>query len=575
MRRFSSFIALVLLLGSGMISCSRIELQKMDESDLFSRERTRSFNSEEGYVFPKVEHWSCFSNYSEQLAFFQIPEELLPQLSTSMLAGACLDYPLLQDAVAFNSIKNGVRTVLSRFNGFQELITRSKAKDYLVAEINRRRNTRINQGLSPMGQAERDSQDRLWEVLLQMEEFVMSTHEVYSQRSIAQTTSSASFSLTPFVLYTPNGSLVSNTYVIPEQLSYNDKEYRKYLFLNQFSGRIRFVSEATTTFNCHFYAWSEKYPEERAWLGWSENDFTAEDVYWEDGSYVETTESDPEASVVSYANGDHSALVFHGDTLISKWGPSCVFLHQKYDCPYNASVIKYYKKELNRPSISGNTASVSLFINGHYQDRSFKLTNPPSVATSTEWVIDGGGQVLSGQGTDSVRVRIHDTMSIAARVTTTYGRTVSFSVPRIDVNFLQPFIFSYSHYGDAGIFDDSRRMLIVTFNNAPRTCLWTLKKEGMVPPVYEAYLEEAFLGTDASFALPEYETIDFRVFYPGNYEISCIGTGQFGDSRITIPVTVSGTVQGLQYSNLQYNWGSPVIQNATCPPMPPVGPPSE
>lgn len=77
-----------------MVSCSRIELQEGHKSDLFDEERTRSVDSEEIYIFPKVENWSRFSNYAEQIDFFQVPEELLPQLSTSMLAGACLDYPL-------------------------------------------------------------------------------------------------------------------------------------------------------------------------------------------------------------------------------------------------------------------------------------------------------------------------------------------------------------------------------------------------------------------------------------------------------------------------------------------------
>ena len=56
MRLLSFFVALGLLFGLGMVSCSRIELQEGHKSDLFDEERTRSVDSEEIYIFPKVEN---------------------------------------------------------------------------------------------------------------------------------------------------------------------------------------------------------------------------------------------------------------------------------------------------------------------------------------------------------------------------------------------------------------------------------------------------------------------------------------------------------------------------------------
>lgn len=568
-------IRYLLLLIPICLACSRQPFDlstQRDSEQMDSKGETRSVSRDAGadcFLFPVVKDWSLFSSYADRVSFFQIPDTIVTSLSKEALAACCLDYPLLGDVLYFNTREEGIRTVLSRFNGFIELLTRKGAWETVSTLVNLRKSNRVNIGLTLQEQNEMNRMDDIWDSILNLDELVL-TNTSQERNSILINKNDRTALYPVFTLKTPNRTVVPNTYDLPELLTSSDKSLEAYR-MHTFYPHCSVVSEATTTYNCHFYAFSELFPQETAWLGWQ--DETSEDVYWEDGSYVETAENDPDARILSYVYSNHTALIEHGDTVVSKWSDGCLMRHSKYDGPFNSDAFRYFKK--TDMTLLADTTDITLFINGHYQDRSFKLTNSPSSISTFEWEVNGGGRILSGQGTDSVRVRIYDSSSIATHVTTTYGRTVVFSTPRIDVGFLQPFIFSYDVYCNEDILGNDRRMLIVTFNNAPRACSWSLKRGGVVPPESEAYLEEAFLGSDASFAFPEYETIDFRVFYPGDYEISCLGSGPFGTSMITIPVTVSGTDQGVQYTNLQYNWGSPVIQNATCPPMPPVGPPSE
>lgn len=570
---FKSSLFAVLLLGA----CSPYSLENESILECYPEKRigTRSVSGQETpqYVFPSINKEVVFSSYSERVAFFQIPQDTVSLLSTSVLAGACLDYPLLMDAFAFNSLSEGIRTVLSRFNGFAEIITRKGARESLVSEIERRRSNQINIGLEGDEQSFEELRGLLWDEIIKLEEFALSASSPFGIEPSTIKRERSDLSRALYYLYTPNGSFVTDTYSLPELLTPECKLSKKNYWMNQNMGLI-FVSEATTTYNCHFYAWSEKYPSELAWLGVDGTDLTDEDVYWEDGSYVETTESDPDARVVSYVNGDHSALVYHGDTLISKWGADCVFLHTKYNCPYNTSELKYYKKVPERPRVTGKTFPVTLNINGQYRDRSFKLVNYPPVTSSIQWEVGPNGQILSGQGTDSVCVRIFDSLFVSARVTTTYGRVVSFSTNQIRVYFAQPYIFSCQLFGEDVGLQNNRRMLVVKLNNAPRTVSWSLRKSDGSPVSYEACLEEAFLGQDASFSQPQLVTQDFVVSFPGDFLIEFIASGVYGDSIITIPVSVAGNPP---YS-FQYTWGTPVIQNAVCPPPPPydipISPPS-
>lgn len=151
----------------------------------------------------------------------------------------------------------------------------------------------------------------------------------------------------PVGIHTPNGSSVPDTWVHDIELSPEAIAYWNQ-YVDRYPGATR-LSSATRTYNCHSFAWRCWNDFDPVWIG--QSSITAENVYWNDGSYVEKSSSSS-ASKVSFdptaswgADCDHSAITASGGYLISKWGPAGLVKHLVNNCPYWRSgvPIKYYE----------------------------------------------------------------------------------------------------------------------------------------------------------------------------------------------------------------------------------------
>lgn len=69
-------------------------------SNLFSQEVTWDFP-----VKPGTAEWKSLKDRYEQMKACQIPDDVLPSLSTEQMIELCLSYPLLIDILAFNNIE--------------------------------------------------------------------------------------------------------------------------------------------------------------------------------------------------------------------------------------------------------------------------------------------------------------------------------------------------------------------------------------------------------------------------------------------------------------------------------------
>ncbi len=146
-------------------------------------------------------------------------------------------------------------------------------------------------------------------------------------------------------IYTPRGSLVPDTYYRPEELTpYLIADWAAYVDIAFPNAQI--LEDATTTYNCHGYAWSVVDGGETVWMGAETNPTS---VYWLDGSYMSTTSSS--GTKISYLSDNHSAVrTGTPNTFISKWGEGPLVRHHKDDCPYNSSSLSYFKLD-DRPDI--------------------------------------------------------------------------------------------------------------------------------------------------------------------------------------------------------------------------------
>ena len=78
-------------------------------------------------VKPGTAEWKSLKNRHERCNACQIPDDVLPVLSTEQLIEVCLRYPFLIDIRAFDNILTGFDKYSRDFNGFRELIKRSDA----------------------------------------------------------------------------------------------------------------------------------------------------------------------------------------------------------------------------------------------------------------------------------------------------------------------------------------------------------------------------------------------------------------------------------------------------------------
>ncbi|MFI7434467.1 hypothetical protein [Micromonospora haikouensis] len=76
--------------------------------------------------------WRSLSTHDAMVEAVQIPSATIARMSTEQLTTAVLNYPLLPDALAFNSVQEGVEAVAGRFTGLRELLRRPDAPAVLL-----------------------------------------------------------------------------------------------------------------------------------------------------------------------------------------------------------------------------------------------------------------------------------------------------------------------------------------------------------------------------------------------------------------------------------------------------------
>jgi CARDB len=179
----------------------------------------------------------------------------------------------------------------------------------------------------------------------------------------------------PTTITTPNGSVVPDTYIRTEMSSADIAYWNSYVE-SAYPNADR-VSSATNTYNCHAYAWHGT----GVWIGYSTS--TAEDIYWTDGSYVETSAS--LATKVSYS-GNHSAVTTcTSGYYISKWGSLPLMYHYKTDCPAGyGSPSKFYRL--------APAPSVDLYVSG---DPVYPHTVAPGGTFTALCLVEGYSSVSS------------------------------------------------------------------------------------------------------------------------------------------------------------------------------------
>ena len=348
MKKFIYIIALLFLL----VACNE-ELQ-IDTKQPTIDNKTRAFTSQT-FSFDSVtkpEIWKTFQTLEEMQSACQIPDDVLPNLSTEELVQICMDYPLFGNFSAYNDELVGIKKVMDGFNGFTELKKRTDAAEKLldlyenvnVATLNSDKENietypNIKLGYLELilssGEFESLYQGNLLQRLNILHEkkfnekrisnnnsFFSLRHSELLQNKIQE--SNAKVSLKVRIFTKCGKPLIA--YSISEMTSQEIAE------LNSFTIKTypnaTFLSNSSATYNCHSYAWNVSDGGKKYWINES-----SISKYWTDDYYSETTEDN--AVKINYYDSDHSAVVSSvKDMYESKWGSCPLMRHAPNYGPY-------------------------------------------------------------------------------------------------------------------------------------------------------------------------------------------------------------------------------------------------
>lgn len=97
----------------------------------FAAPRGSGYSIDTPYAYPvttDMPEWASLGSLSQKLEACQIPEDILPELTTPALIETVLDYPLAVNLYAyvepFKGLEVGAETVSRQFNGLAELLRR-------------------------------------------------------------------------------------------------------------------------------------------------------------------------------------------------------------------------------------------------------------------------------------------------------------------------------------------------------------------------------------------------------------------------------------------------------------------
>ncbi|MEZ5104539.1 MAG: T9SS type A sorting domain-containing protein [Draconibacterium sp.] len=227
-------------------------------------------------------------------------------------------------------------------------------------------------------------------------------------------------------LKTPKGTNVDALdyiYLYGEDYDQPEWEYQDNYWLTVSmvdSSQVTLLAHSSLAYNCHSYAWNVSEGGGTLWINDLDaylNDIDNVNRYWDDGSYVETTEANhrkvfyhPETVF------DHSAVTTEqSGWFISKWTNGPLVRHEYDNCPYwNSAVdLTYYK--LNAPFISGSiTGALCNNVQRTFSETAFTdidleydwdCTSPlDEVSNDDDPTYSVKGTAQNGQGTISLTV---------------------------------------------------------------------------------------------------------------------------------------------------------------------------
>lgn len=281
-------------------------------------------------IKPGTAEWEKLKTHEEKIKVCQIPDDILKKMNTDTLVETVMNYPLMSDMFAMNTINAGYDAVYHQFNGLRELVARSDSINVLK---------NYNEKLPAFYTESSISSKQILKPIYK-EVFIKKMNnnkEINLSNVISSREDKAVTLYTPAPNNTPYTAYYNQTWsdmgLTEEQVQATEEQYSR----NYSATRLRNYS---VKYNCHSYAWIDTSSSNLYWLD-------TPIVFMADRTYIQNLSLPTAGNIVFYdsdygSESDHSGIVYSfsggyggGVMVISKWGSAGLYLHSLYDCPYN------------------------------------------------------------------------------------------------------------------------------------------------------------------------------------------------------------------------------------------------
>lgn len=331
-------------------------------------------------IKPGTAEWAKLESRIDKVNISQIPGNKLETMTTEALLETVLNYPLLPDYTAYNTIEEACSIMSNDFNGFNELFSRS---DITKVLLNRYREsevfTKFDKSISARkflehtsleyllacskiinGEFTADEQEIFLELFAEKAEkrseagIYASESDLQSRNDTEQEPGSVRVRQPLGTVKTPRGTSVYEVYIQSPDFTDTQREVRHAIEEEIYPNAIR-LGEATVRYNCYSYSFYWSSTANPYIVGYLFD--PAE--YYNDGSYipdVSGTYTDETKLVYrTPGKGSHIANVEGYNSngsiqVISKWGKDALYSHSYIDCPYYEAntTLTYYVRNTSK-----------------------------------------------------------------------------------------------------------------------------------------------------------------------------------------------------------------------------------
>lgn len=306
------------------------------------------------YEYEIPDNWDTMS-VLERVQALQIPDEVLSQMSDDALVQAVADYPYLVDIYLYgDGVSDGIEVARQYFSALNELLLRNNATISLA--------NYCSDACYAYNATEDDADsDSLHSQFVSkaMSDILSAVHQANGVQTLVDVDDLNHSGVGEGYVYTPAGGDDSKVPMLlfKDETTLSERQALDAEIVSTYG--VTLVSNATSTYNCHSYAWNMPFTDCACWI----DNIT---IYQTDGSYsrVYTGYTSVATSItrvsygdiILYANNSHSAI-FVGTPqseaplatmlCISKWTHAGVFRHTVTNVPagYSYSTISVWTLE--------------------------------------------------------------------------------------------------------------------------------------------------------------------------------------------------------------------------------------